>query len=110
MLSDEILDKLVERLVKRIEDVNIYALKDIARVIKELRSLRPSDVHKLVQIMQYGGDYRKIVQKLSEINNINEKEIYEIFDEVAKSDVEFAEQFYKYRNILIRKNIKDKKR
>ena len=98
MLSDEILDKLVERLVKRIEDVNIYALKDIARVIKELRSLRPSDVHKLVQIMQYGGDYRKIVQKLSEINNINEKEIYEIFDEVAKSDVEFAEQFYKYRN------------
>lgn len=98
MLSDEILDKLVERLVKRIEDVNIYTLKDIARIIKELRTLRPSDTHKLVQIMQYGGDYRKIVQKLSEINNINEKEIYEIFDEVAKSDVEFAEQFYKYRN------------
>ena len=98
MLSDEILNKLVERLVKRIEDVNIYTLKDIARIIKELRTLRPSDTHKLVQIMQYGGDYKKIVQKLAEVNNVNEKEIYEIFDEVAKSDVEFAEQFYKYRN------------
>ena len=98
MLSDEILDKLVERLVKRIEDVNIYALKDIARIIKELRTLRPSDVHKLIQIMQYGGDYKKIVQKLAEVNNVNEKEIYEIFDEVAKTDLQFAEQFYKYRN------------
>ena len=98
MLSDEILDKLVERLVQRIEDVNIYALKDIARIIKELRSLRPSDVHKLIQIMQYGGDYKKIVQKLAEVNNVNEKEIYEIFDEVAKTDSQFAEQFYKYRN------------
>ena len=98
MLSDEILDKLVERLAKRIEDVNIYALKDIARIIKELRSLRPSDVHKLIQIMQYGGDYKKIVQKLAEVNNVNEKEIYEIFDEVAKTDLQFAEQFYKYRN------------
>lgn len=98
MLSDEILDKLVERLVKRIEDVNIYALKDIARIIKELRSLRPSDTQKLIQILQYGGSYNKIIDELSKITNINENEIYEIFDEVAKSDYSFAKQFYKYRN------------
>lgn len=98
MLSDEIIDKLIERLVERIEDVNIYALKDIAKILKELKSLRPSDVHKLIQIMQYGGDYKKIVQKLAEINEVNEKEIYEIFDEVAKTDLQFAEGFYKYRN------------
>lgn len=98
MLSDEVVDKLIERLVERIEEVNTYALKDIARIIKELRTLRPSDTHKLIQIMKYGGDYKKVVKKLAEINKINEKEIYEIFDEVAKNDLQFAEDFYKYRN------------
>ena len=46
------LDKLVDRLVKRIEEVNIYALKDIAKTIKKLRTLSPSDTHKLIQIME----------------------------------------------------------
>ena len=97
MLSDKIIDKLVERLVQRIEKVNLYALKEIAKIIKELRTLRPSDTHKLIQIMQYGGDYRKIVKKLAEINKTNEEEIKEIFEEVSKKDYQFAEQFYKYR-------------
>ena len=97
MLSDKIIEKLVERLVQRIEKVNLYALKEIAKIIKELRTLRPSDTHKLIQIMQYGGDYRKIVKKLAEINKTNEEEIKEIFEEVSKKDYQFAEQFYKYR-------------
>lgn len=97
MLSDKIIEKLVERLVQRIEKLNLYALKEIAKIIKELRTLRPSDTHKLIQIMQYGGDYRKIVKKLAEINKTNEEEIKEIFEEVSKKDYQFAEQFYKYR-------------
>lgn len=98
MLSDKIIDKLVERLVNRIEKVNVDALKDIAKIIKELRTLSPSDTHKLIQILQYGGSYNKILDELSKITDINRNEIYEIFDEVAKSDYTFAEQFYKYRN------------
>lgn len=97
MLSDKIIEKLVERLVQRIEKLNLYALKEIAKIIKELRTLRPSDTHKLIQIMQYGGDYRKIVKKLAEINKTHEEEIKEIFEEVSKKDYQFAEQFYKYR-------------
>jgi len=98
MLSEELTEVLVERLVNRIEKVNTYILKDIAKVIKELGTLRPSDVHQLIQIMKYGGNYNKILKKISQMTKLNQKEIIKIFEEVAKSDYRFAKQFYNYRN------------
>lgn len=98
MLSDEVIEKIVERLVNRIEEVNLYALKKIGGTIKKIGTINPSDVHELVEIMQYGGDYDKIVKKLAEVTELNVKDIYKIFDEVAKTDTQFAEKFYKYRN------------
>lgn len=98
MLSDEVIDKVIERLVRRIEKVNTYTLKQIAKTIKKMSTLAPSDTRKLIEIMNYGGDYEKILKKLAKMSEMNEKEIYEIFDEVAKSDYQFARQYYKYRN------------
>ena len=98
MLSDEVLDKVIERLVLRIEEGNTYTLKKIGQTINKIRDIPPSDVHRLNQILENGGDYDKIVKKLAEITKLNEQEIYEIFEEVAKKDYQFAEQFYKYRN------------
>lgn len=98
MLSDEVVNKVIERLVNRIENVNIYVLKQIAKTIKKMSTLSPSDTHKLTEILDFGGDYEKIVKQISKMTKLNEKEIYEIFDEVAKTDYQFAKQFYKYRN------------
>lgn len=98
MLSDEVIEKVVERLVNRIEEANLYTLKSIGATIKKIGTIKPSDVNQLVEAMQYGADYDKIVKKLAEITELNVKDIYEIFDEVAKTDTQFAEQFYKYRN------------
>lgn len=97
MLSDEVLDKVVERLVNRMEEANLYTLKSIGKTIKKIGTINPSDVHQLVEAMQYGADYDKIVKKLAEITDLNVRDIYEIFDEVAKTDSRFAEQFYVYR-------------
>lgn len=99
MLSDEVIEKVTERLVNRIEQGNEYVLQKIGESVKKIGTLSPSATHELEQIMQYGGDYEKIAQKLAKIMNVNVKEIYEIFDEVAKTDYEFAEQFYNYRDI-----------
>lgn len=99
MLSDEVLELVSERLVSRIESTNTYILKQIGSNLDELGKLNYSDAHKLAQILKYGGDYDKIIKKLSEVTNITEKEISEIFDEVAKREYDFAKQFYDYRNI-----------
>lgn len=98
MLSDEVIDKVVERLVNRIEQGNEYILKKIGENIKQFRNVKPSEADKLYQIIRYGGDYDKIVKRLSEITELNVNDIYDIFNEVAKHDYLFARQFYEYRN------------
>jgi len=98
MLSDEVIEKVVERLVRRIEIGNEYVLKKIGEGIKKIGTLKPSKAQELVQILKYGGDYDKIARKLAKITELNVKDIKKIFQEVAKVDYDFAEQFYKYRN------------
>jgi len=98
MLSDELIEKVVERLVNRIEQGNEYVLKKIGESVRKIGTLSPSKSQELVQILRYGGDYDKIANKLTEITKLNKKDIYKIFDEIAKNDYQFAEQFYKYRS------------
>lgn len=98
MLSDEVIEKVVERLVRRIEIGNEYVLKKIGESVKKVGTLKPSKAQELVQILKYGGDYDKITQKLVEITKLNIKDIKKIFEEVAKNDYDFAKQFYEYRN------------
>lgn len=98
MLSDEILEKVIERLTNRIEQGNTYVLEQIGKSIKKIGTLSPSKAQQLVQVLKYGGDYDKITKKLAEITKLNVKDIKEIFEEVAKSDYQFAKQFYEYRN------------
>lgn len=98
MLSDEVIEKVIERLLVRIEEGNTYVLKKIGESIKKIGTLSPSKAQELVQVLKYGGDYNKIVKKLAEITELNTKDIKKIFEEVAKSDYQFAEQFYEYRN------------
>lgn len=99
MLSDEILEKVSERLVNRIEKVNEFILKTIGNNLDEIGKLGYTEAYKVAQIMKYGGDYNKIVKKLAEITNLNEKDIRKIFNEVSKSEYEFAKQFYDYNKV-----------
>lgn len=98
MLSDEVVERVSERLVNRIEQANTYILKEIGKVIKKIGTLTPSKAYQLEQILKYGGDYEKIANKLAEITRMNVSDIYDIFDEVAKNDYNFAKKFYDYRN------------
>lgn len=98
MLSEETIDKVVERLVARIEEGNTYVLKKIGESIKKVGTLTFTSSQQLYQLIRYGGDYDKIVKKLAEITELNVKDIYKIFDEVAKTENAYFEKFYKYRN------------
>lgn len=99
MLTEEVIEKVTERLVNRVEKTNEYILKEIGRSIKKIGTFNPSKAQQLVQIMKYGGSFEKIVNKLAELTELNVKDIYKIFEEVAKNDYVFAKQFYEYRNI-----------
>ena len=99
MLDERLIDVLVERLVNRIEEGNAYILGKIGESIKQIGALTPTKAMQLQQILKYGGNYDKIVEKLAEITQLNVAEIYKIFEEVAKNDYLFAKQFYDYKGI-----------
>jgi hypothetical protein len=99
MLDDRIINVLVERLVNRIEQGNTYILEEIGNCIKQIGTLTPSKAQQLAQILKYGGNYDKIAKKLAQITELNVKDIYDLFDNVAKENQVFAKQFYDYRNI-----------
>ena len=98
MLSDEVIEKVIERVVVRIEETNTYVLKKMGESVAKLKTLTPSQAQQLAQIMRYGGDYDKIAKALAKMSKLNIQDIYKIFEEVAKNDYKFAGQFYKYRN------------
>lgn len=99
MITDVALDLLIERYVERVYKMNTIFLKGVGESIRKIRTLTPTQAHQLVEILKYGGSYDEIVKKISKQTNLSIQEIDEIFAEVAKMDLDFAEQFYKYRNI-----------
>lgn len=99
MMNETVLEKVIEKLVRKTDLANSYVLRKIGQSIDEMGTLSYSEAHQLVQMIKYGGGYDEIVRELAKLTNQNVKDIYKLFEEVAKQNYEFAEQFYKYRNI-----------
>ena len=99
MLSQEVEERLAERLVNRIEEANSSILKKIGEAIKQISTLSPSQAYQVSQILKYGGSYEEIAKELAKVSGKNVQDIYKIFDEVAKENKQFAKDFYKYRGI-----------
>lgn len=98
-MNEKEIDLVVERLTRRIENANIYFLKQIGEYIKQIRDLSPTEAHKLIQILKYGENYQQIVKALAEFSKMNVSDIDKIFNRYAKQDYNFYKQFYKYRNM-----------
>lgn len=99
MLSEEMQDKLIEGLLGRVEQLNTELITEIGKQIKYIGTLTPSQAHKLAQILLYGENVNWIARRLSEVTNLNVREIYQILKKTAIENQEFARQFYKARNI-----------
>ena len=99
MLSQEVEERLAERLISRIEETNTHILKKIGEAIKQISTLKPSQAYQISQILKYGGSYEEIARELARVSGKNIQDIYKIFDEVAKNNKQFAKEFYKYRGI-----------
>ena len=98
-MNEETIELLTERLVNRINMANEFFLIKIGESVKKIRGLTPTQAHQLIQILKYNGNYEEIVNEILRLTNLNIQDIDAIFNEMAKKDYEFAEQFYKYRGV-----------
>lgn len=99
MLSEEALERLSERLVNRMEDLNTFMIKKLSRQLRDIGTLTPSQLREVFQSVKYGNDINEIINKIAKINKANVEDIYSIFEEVAKKNQNYAKQFYEYRGI-----------
>ena len=98
-ITEEQVEKIIERLNERVNKANTQILKTIGKSIDEISKLTPTKAHQLAQILKYGGNYEKIIKELNKYTDIDIKEIDKIFETYAKKDQAFYEEFYKYREI-----------
>ncbi len=99
MLSEEALERLSERLVDRIEELNLFMINKLGKQINKIGTLTPTQLREVMQSIKYGNDMNEIISKIAEITNKSIKDIYDIFEEVAKKNQTFAKQFYEYKKI-----------
>lgn len=97
MLSEDTIDNLVQILIDREEEMNLYVLRLIAARIKDINSLLPSDINRLEQLYRTGSDVRKINNYLSTATGLQVAEIKRIIQQVALSSYQDAKPFYDYR-------------
>ena len=99
MLNNEQEEKLVQILIDRINALNEDILTIIGNRIKQIGELTPTQVHQIQQMLMYNTDIDRIIQKLAEVSGMNVNDIYSLFEYSAKTNQDFARQFYRARGI-----------
>lgn len=99
MLNNDKQEKLVDVLISKIEELNEEILIIIGQRIKSIGRMSQSQIHQINQMLIYGEDIQKIINKISEITKLNVQDIYKIFEKEAQINQDFAKQFYKAKGI-----------
>lgn len=98
MLSEDSIEKLVKPLIDRQEAINNYIIQLIAKRIKEIGELKPSDIHRLQRLLMMGNDSRKINEELAKLTNLQVADIKRIIQIVALDGYIMAKPYYDYRH------------
>lgn len=99
MLNNNQEEQLVQLLIDRINALNEDILEIIGNRIKEIGEMTPTQVHQINQMLMYNTDIKEIVEKLAEVSGMNVNDIYSLFEYSAKTNQDFARQFYRARGI-----------
>lgn len=97
MLSEETIEKLIRPLVDRQEAISNYVIQLIAKRIKEIGEIKPSDVYRLQRLMAMGADVHQINAELAALTDLQVADIKRIIREVAIDSYVMAKPFYDYR-------------
>ena len=98
MLSDTAIDNLVQQIVNRQEDINIYVLTKIAHRLKTIGNLSPNNIKQMQILVQMGTDIRQMNEYLAEMSDMQVRDIKSIIKTVALDNYLDAKPLYDYRH------------
>lgn len=99
MLNEQAIDKLLQPIIQRQEDINLYVLNFLAERIKDIDGLLPSDVYTIQRLIAQGTDVKQLQKELAKMTDNSVSEIRNIIYEVAKDSYKDTLPFFKYRGI-----------
>ena len=98
-MNNDKLQKSLEFLEKRFDEMNSVILNTIVSDMKKFKGLIPSQAYKIKQQLKYGKSIEKIINELERTSRLSSKDIETILEETAKENIDFANTYYKYRNL-----------
>lgn len=100
LLNESWIEGLPDNIVENLESLNNYVVQRICERIRKIGDIGAADAHRLKTAIEYAGaDLKAIEKEVARITGTNQQEIERLFEEVAKENVEFANTFYKARNM-----------
>lgn len=98
MLSENAIDYLVQPIVTRQEAINTYVLTKIAKSVKEIGQISPSDINRMKILVEYGADIREMNAELARMSDTQVKDIKTMIKTVAIRTSIDAKPLYDYRH------------
>lgn len=100
LLNERWIEGLPDNIVSNMEALNNYVVQRICERIRKIGDIGSADAHRLKTAIEYAGaDLDAIEKEVARIMGINQREVERLFEEVAEENVEFANVYYKARNM-----------
>lgn len=100
LLNESWLEQLPDNVVKNMELLNDYVVQKIAEQIRAIGDIGAANAYRLKSAIEYAGaDLDEIQKEIARTAGRNEREIEEIFEQIAEENVDFANTYYKARGM-----------
>ena len=98
MLSEDAIENLVQPIIDRQEQINIYVIDKIAKRLRDVGELRPSDINKMKILANMGADIQEMNKEIARLSNKQIIDIKRAIKVVAVESYKDAKPFYNYRH------------
>lgn len=94
MLSERQLEALLERFTARMQGVTDEYLRRMGEHLRDIGTLKPSDVHILTEMKRVGANADAIMEALARAANISVQELAQAFEKIAENDEGFMREWF----------------
>ena len=94
MLSERQLEALLALFEERMQNITAEYLTAMGKHLKDIGSLKASDIHRLTEMKRVGLNAKRIKREIAKAANMSVADLDRVFRAVAESDARFAEQWF----------------
>ncbi|MFR4986975.1 MAG: phage minor capsid protein [Lachnospirales bacterium] len=111
LFDENYLEDLPQNISENLNYLNNYIIQVICKRLNKIGQIKSSyDIAQLKNAIEYASvDLKVIESEIAKITNKNIEEIQNVFEQVAKVNIDFANIYYKYRSMKELKSYKDNK-